>query len=34
MVKKFAVTAGFVVATLIVLHMIAPASIKAYTGTT
>ena len=34
MVKKFAVTAGFVVATLILVHMIAPASLKALTGTT
>ncbi len=33
MVKRVAITAGIVVATLILLHMVAPASVKAYTGT-
>lgn len=34
MVKKVAVTAGIVVLTLVVLHMVAPAAVKTYTGTT
>jgi hypothetical protein len=34
MVKKVAITAGIVVATLVVLHFVAPAAVKAYTGTT
>lgn len=34
MVKKVAVTAGIVVATLVVLHLVAPAVVKSYTGTT
>lgn len=33
-VKGIAITAAIVVGTLIVLHMVAPASVKTYLGTT
>ena len=34
MVKKVAITAAIVLATLVAWHFVAPAGIKTYTGTT
>ena len=33
-VKGIAITAAIVVGTLVVLHLVAPAGLKSYTGTT
>ena len=33
-VKGIAITAAIVVGTLVVLHLVAPAALKSYTGTT